>query len=85
MGKIIGDDQIGEAEAMKISFRVALALLAAGTMFAQAPKANNPPLTSIVGYLRDSGCVHRFREVVKPLRNGCALRHVSGQAHLWSF
>jgi len=26
---------------------------------------------SIVGYLRDSGCVHRFHEVVKPLPNGC--------------
>src|SRR3954452_2336960 len=26
---------------------------------------------SIVGYVRDSGCVHRFKEVVKPLPNGC--------------
>jgi hypothetical protein len=26
---------------------------------------------SVVGYLRDSGCVHRFHEVVKPLPNGC--------------
>ena len=29
------------------------------------------PTTTIVGYVRDSGCVHRFHEVVKPLPNGC--------------
>ena len=28
-------------------------------------------VVSVVGYLRDSGCVHRFHEVVKPLPNGC--------------
>ena len=30
-----------------------------------------PKVVSVVGYLRDSGCVHRFHEVVKPLPNGC--------------
>lgn len=44
-------------------------LLAALAAVAQTePEA---PKTSIVGYLRDSGCVHRFHEVVKPLPNGC--------------
>jgi len=41
------------------------ALAATAQMGAEAPK------TSITGYLRDSGCVHRFHEVVKPLPNGC--------------
>jgi len=26
---------------------------------------------TVVGYIRDGGCVHRFHEVVKPLPNGC--------------
>ena len=34
-------------------------------------KPDDTPTTSIVGYVRDSGCVHRFHEVVKPLPNGC--------------
>ena len=34
-------------------------------------KADEVPTTTIVGYVRDSGCVHRFHEVVKPLPNGC--------------
>jgi len=37
----------------------------------QKPNEKEPPSVTIVGYLRDSGCVHRFREVVKPLPNGC--------------
>ncbi len=46
-------------------------LLAIGIAFAQEPSAKEPPPVSIVGYIRDSGCVHRFHEVVKPLPNGC--------------
>jgi len=38
---------------------------------AQAPAQAPAPVVSIVGYVRDSGCVHRFHEVVKPLPNGC--------------
>jgi hypothetical protein len=34
-------------------------------------KPDDAPTTSVVGYLRDSGCVHRFHEVMKPLPNGC--------------
>ena len=34
-------------------------------------KPDNAPTTTVVGYLRDSGCIHRFHEVVKPLPNGC--------------
>lgn len=34
-------------------------------------KPDEAPTATVVGYLRDSGCVHRFHEVVKPLPNGC--------------
>src|SRR5215467_6059023 len=51
--------------------RIAIFLLAASAAFAQAPKQIDAPTTTIVGYVRDSGCVHRFHEVVKPLPNGC--------------
>lgn len=46
-------------------------LLFAALTFAQT--ASQPPATavSITGYLRDSGCVHRYPEVSKPLPNGC--------------
>ena len=58
---------------MKRLVRLALPVLAAGlTLTADIPAqdAETPPIT-VVGYLRDSGCVHRFHEVVKPLPNGC--------------
>jgi len=42
-------------------------VLIAVSAFGQPPDQK----TTIVGYLRDSGCVHRFHEVVKPLPNGC--------------
>ena len=48
---------------------VLLVIVAAGT--AEAAEQPESPTVSVVGYLRDSGCVHRFREVVKPLPNGC--------------
>lgn len=51
--------------------RVALIFLAAAFAYSQeAPQKETPP-TTVVGYARDSGCVHRFHEVVKPLPNGC--------------
>jgi hypothetical protein len=33
-------------------------------------KPDDAPTKTVVGYLRDSGCIHRFHEVVKPLPNG---------------
>lgn len=54
----------------KVSVTVVVLLCAATVMFA-TEKPDDAPSTSIVGYLRDSGCVHRFHEVVKPLPNGC--------------
>jgi hypothetical protein len=38
--------------------------------------------SNIVGYVRDSGCVHRFHEVIKPLPNGCVEACVRGGAPL---
>jgi hypothetical protein len=55
---------------MNILARLAAVLLAIN-IFAQEPDAKEPPPVSIVGYVRDSGCVHRFHEVVKSLPNGC--------------
>jgi hypothetical protein len=68
--------------------RVTVVLIAAATAtFAQAPEQKAPapteaPPISIVGYLRDSGCVHRFHEVMKPLPNGCLERCVRGGSPL---
>jgi hypothetical protein len=53
------------------AIRFAIVLLAGTTMFGQSPKQNDASAASIVGYLRDAGCVHRFHEVMKPLPNGC--------------
>jgi hypothetical protein len=66
---------------MRTGFRVAIVLFAAAT-FAQAPKQSNAPAASIVGYLRDAGCVHRFPEVTKPLPNGCLEACVRGGSPL---
>src|SRR5262249_51771532 len=48
-----------------------LLLLAASSLLVRAADTVAAPALTIVGYLRDSGCVHRFHEVVKPLPNGC--------------
>jgi hypothetical protein len=53
---------------MRIGARLIVALLAS-ILWAQTTK--DAGVISIVGYLRDSACVHRFHEVVKPLPNGC--------------
>jgi hypothetical protein len=55
---------------MKGKLCVALFLAAATALFA-IEKPDGAPTATIVGYVRDSGCVHRFHEVVKPLPNGC--------------
>jgi hypothetical protein len=51
--------------------RIALILLGAALAYSQEPTQKETPITTVVGYVRDSGCVHRFQEVVKPLPNGC--------------
>jgi hypothetical protein len=56
---------------MKIFSCTAAFVLALGIAFTQEPVAKESPPVTIVGYVRDSGCVHRFHEVVKPLPNGC--------------
>ncbi len=45
-------------------------ILLVATAVAQQSSQSEPE-RAIVGYVRDSGCVHRFHEVVKPLPNGC--------------
>jgi hypothetical protein len=55
---------------MKVFTHVAFMLLAAAVV-AEEPIQKEPSAVSITGYVRDSGCVHRFHEVVKPLPNGC--------------
>jgi len=57
--------------AVEIVRRIAIVFAAAGMMFSQEPKEKEAPSVSVVGYLRDSGCVHRFPEFVKPAPNGC--------------
>jgi len=56
---------------MKKAISVSILLLTCITMFAQATRQSDAPVATVIGYLRDSGCVHRFHEVVKPLPNGC--------------
>jgi hypothetical protein len=56
---------------MKIFSCPAALIFALGIAFPQQPVAKQSPPVTIVGYVRDSGCVHRFHEVVKPLPNGC--------------
>ena len=56
---------------MRMLARTAALLFALGFAFAQKPVNKEPPPVTIIGYVRDSGCVHRFHEVVKPLPNGC--------------
>jgi hypothetical protein len=67
---------------MKGMAGIMLPLIAAG-MLAQAPNPmGNVAVVSITGYVRDSGCVHRFHEVVKPLPNGCVEACVRGGSPL---
>ncbi len=54
---------------MNVVGRIAMILLVATAVAQQSSQSE--PERAIVGYVRDSGCVHRFHEVVKPLPNGC--------------
>jgi hypothetical protein len=56
---------------VKVLARIVIVLAAAGMMFSEEPKQKEVPAVSVVGYLRDSGCVHRYPEFVKPAPNGC--------------
>ncbi len=68
---------------MKTVVRAAALLFTLGTAFAQEPQTkDDPPPTTIIGYVRDSGCVHRFHEVVKPLPNGCVEASARGGSPL---
>ena len=62
--------------------KVAIVIVTAAATFAQGPAQKETPSTSIVGYVRDSGCVHRFHEVIKPLPNGCVEACVRGGSPL---
>ena len=65
---------------MNVARRVALILLVATAVAQQSSQSE--PERAIVGYVRDSGCVHRFHEVVKPLPNGCVEACVRGGSPL---
>jgi hypothetical protein len=67
---------------MKALTRVSIILFAAAATLAPARAQKEAPAVSIVGYVRDSGCVHRFHEVVKPLPNGCVEACVRGGSPL---
>ncbi len=56
---------------MKNLIRFTVVMIAAIALFGESSKQGDAPTKSVVGYLRDAGCVHRFHEVVKPLPNGC--------------
>ena len=53
-----------------------------GIALAINPADQNSSPDSVVGYLRDSECVYRFHEVLKPLSNGCVEACVRGGASL---
>ena len=55
---------------MKAFARVVFVLFVSTLLLAEE-RQKEPSAISITGYVRDSGCVHRFHEVVKPLPNGC--------------
>jgi len=51
--------------------KVAVLALAASAFGADGEKQTAKAPITVVGYLRDAGCVHRYPEVSKPLPNGC--------------
>jgi hypothetical protein len=67
-----------ETEMMSIPSMLVLGVL----FLAQVASQKTTPETSVVGYLRDSACVHRFHEVTKPLPNGCVEACVRGGSPL---
>ncbi len=56
---------------MNRPLQFSILLLAGTAMLAQTPNQSDSARATIVGYLRDAGCIYRFHEVVKPLPNGC--------------
>jgi len=48
-------------------FRGLILVLASASLLWAIEKPDDAPTTTILGFVRDSGCVHRFHEVVKPL------------------
>jgi hypothetical protein len=64
------------------ALKIALFVLVTTAVFAQQATNQEGASTSVVGYVRDSGCVHRFHEVVKPLPNGCVEACVRGGSPL---
>jgi len=62
--------------------RVAVIIFFVTATFVQGPAQEQASTASIVGYLRDSGCVHRFHEVTKPIPNGCVEACVRGGSPL---
>ncbi len=67
---------------MKSILIYTLALLSSVAMYGRSANSDTAPVVSIVGYVRDSGCVHRFHEVLKPLPNGCLEACVRGGSPL---
>jgi hypothetical protein len=68
------------ATVLSLSLALLLIFVHIQTTHAQSPASS--PSASIVGYVRDTGCVHRFHEVVKPLPNGCVEACVRGGSPL---
>lgn len=54
-----------------IARTAAIFIAAAASFSAGQTQQKETPTVTIVGYVRDSACVHRFHEVLKPLPNGC--------------
>lgn len=52
-------------------WRIGLVILGSVLATFAIERPDDAATASVVGYVRDSGCVHRFHEVVKPLPNGC--------------
>lgn len=67
---------------MNSIFRGALIFVAATASLAAAQTQKEALSVTIVGYVRDSACVHRFHEVLKPLPNGCVEACVRGGSPL---
>lgn len=64
------------------AIRAAVILIVTTALFGQSANNTDGRAATIVGYLRDAGCVHRFHEVVKPLPNGCLEACVRGGSPL---
>src|SRR4051795_10180175 len=65
-----------KANFLQGGFEVRMALAVAVILVLSAPmlagdKKSSAEMKSIVGYVRDTDCVHKYPEVTKPLPNGC--------------